>query len=140
MAAFNKINDFSKQLLLGTHIIGTHTFKIMLAASCASTNSVKGSLEIADGNGYPEGGATTTLALSETGGVTTVTGTEVTFAAVGGSITPFRYAVLYNDTAASDNLIGFWDYGSTVTLLDTQTFTVRFNGTTPGTIFTLTAN
>jgi hypothetical protein len=45
--------------------------------------------------------------------------------------------VLYNDTAASDNLIAWWDYGSAVTLNDGETFTVKFNNTTPGTIFTL---
>jgi hypothetical protein len=46
---------------------------------------------------------------------------------------------LYNDTATSpaDAAIAYWDYGSSVTLADTETFTVKFNNTTPGTIFTL---
>jgi hypothetical protein len=63
----------------------------------------------------------------------------VVFTATAGGIGPFRYAILYNDTATSpaDALIAFWDYASSVTLADTETFTVKFNNTTPGTIFTL---
>jgi hypothetical protein len=56
---------------------------------------------------------------------------DVVFTAAGGSIGPFRYAVLYNDTPTSpaDPLIGWWDYGSSITLADTETFTVDFDGT-----------
>ena len=52
---------------------------------------------------------------------------------------PFRYYVLYNDTATSpaDALIAWWDHGSAVTLADTETFTVKFSNATPGAIFTL---
>jgi hypothetical protein len=65
-----------------------------------------------------------------------VQGTQVVFTA-SGSVGPFQYAVLYNDTAASKNLVAWWDYGSAVTLNSGDTFTVKFNNTTPGTIFTL---
>jgi len=54
-----------------------------------------------------------------------------------GAVGPFRYATLYNDTAASKNLVQFWDYGSAVTLAAGETFTVRFNNTSPGSILTL---
>jgi hypothetical protein len=37
---------------------------------------------------------------------------------------------MYNDTSASDNLIGYYDYGSSITLNDTETFTVDFGATT----------
>jgi hypothetical protein len=77
--------------------------------------------------------------VDEVSGTTTVQGTQVVFTASGGSIGPFRYAILYNDTATSpaDALIGWWDYGSSITLADTETFTVKFNNASPGTIFTL---
>lgn len=139
MAAYNKFYDFTEQQLIGTHDWDTNVFKIMLTNSPPiATNTIKSNLtEISAGNGYTAGGTATTITVSETTGTTTVQGTQVVFTASGGSIGPFQYAVLYNDTAANKNLVAWWDYGSSVTLAATETFTVKFNNTTPGTIFTL---
>lgn len=140
MATFNKFQDFSEQLIRGVHDFDAHTFKVYLTntAPSASADAVKADLaEITAGNGYTAGGTATTITLSETTGTTTVSGTQVVFTAAGGSIGPFQYAVLYNDTSASDNLIGWWDYGSAVTLADTETFTWKPSNTSPGAILTL---
>lgn len=139
MATYTKFQDFSEQLVRGIHDWDAHTFKLMLTNTApVATNTIKADLtEIAAGNGYSAGGTATTISISEATGTTTVSGTEVVFTASGGSIGPFRYVVLYNDTAASDNLVAFWDYGSNLTLLDTESLTVRFNNASPGTIFTL---
>lgn len=138
MAVATKFQDFSEQLIRGVHDWDAHTFKVMLTNTApVATNTVKADLtEISAGNGYTAGGSATTITVSETGGTTTVSGTEVVFTATG-AVGPFRYAVLLNDTAASKNLVQFWDYGSAVTLAAGETFTVRFNNTTPGTILTL---
>jgi hypothetical protein len=37
--------------------------------------------------------------------------------------------VLYNDTATNDELIGWWDYNSSITLAAGETFTVDFDPT-----------
>jgi hypothetical protein len=140
MAAYNKFNDFTEQQIIGTHDWDANTFKIMLVNSPApiAANTVKANLtEISAGNGYLAGGTATTITVSEASGTTTVQGTQVAFTASGGSIGPFQYAVLYNDTAASKNLVAWWDYGSAVTLNTGDSFTVKFNNATPGTIFTL---
>ena len=139
MATFNKFNNFSNRLIAGEHDFDAHTFKILLTNTApTSANDVKADLtEISAGNGYTAGGTATTISQSMNDGTTTVQGTQVVFTASGGNIGPFRYAVLYNDTHASDALVGFWDYGSAVTLNDTETFTVKFNNTNPGTILTL---
>lgn len=139
MATYTKFYDFSEQLAEGIHDWDAHTFKVMLTLTApVVTNTVKADLtEISAGNGYTAGGTATTIATSETTGTTTVTGTEIIWTASGGSIANFRYAVLYNDTSASDNLVAFWDYGSTVTVASGETFTVKFNNASPGTIFTL---
>ena len=138
MATAIKHQDFTEQLIRGVHDWDAHTFKVMLSNTApVATNAVKADLtEISAGNGYTAGGTATTITVSETGGTTTVSGTEVVFTATG-AVGPFRYATLYNDTAASKNLVQFWDYGSAVTLASGETFTVRFNNASPGTILTL---
>ena len=139
MAAFNKFNSFTEKLIAGEHDFDAHTFKILLTNTApTAANSVKADLtEITAGNGYTAGGTATTISQSMNAGTTTVQGTQVVFAASGGNVGPFRYAVLYNDSHASDALVGFWDYGSAITLNDTETFTVKFNNASPGTILTL---
>jgi hypothetical protein len=59
-----------------------------------------------------------------------VLGDPPTWTASGAGFGPFRYAVLYNDTAASKGLIGWWDYGSSISLSAGDTFTVDFDPTT----------
>lgn len=66
-------------------------------------------------------------------------GNQVVFTASGGAIADFRYVVLYNDTPTSpaDPLIGYWDYGSTLTLNDGDSLTVKFNNSNPGTVLSV---
>lgn len=142
MAAFNKFNDFSEQLANGAQNFASDTYKVALSNSAptASNAALADITQISAGNGYTSGGTATTIAVSETSGTTTVTGTQVVFTASGGSIGPFRYVVLYNDTTASPvnkPLVGWWDYGSSITLADGETFTIKFSNTSPGAIFTL---
>jgi len=133
MAAYNKFNQFTKDLVDGVHNFSSDTFKVMLTNTApVSTNTVKANLsEISAGNGYSAGGTTTTVTTSTSTGTAKATASDVVFTASGGSIGPFRYAVLYNDTSTSpaDPLIAWWDYGSSITLNDTETLTVDFDGT-----------
>lgn len=142
MASYNKFNDFVEQLSLGIHDWDTHSFKVALTntapvATQASLDTGTNHPAPASANGYSP--TATTIGVSESSGTVTVTGTQVVFTASGGQIGPFRYAILYNDSATSpvDALVAWWDYGSSITLNDTETFTVKFNNASPGTIFTL---
>jgi hypothetical protein len=144
MATFNKFQDFSEQLTRGVHDFDAHTFKVALTntapvATQVSLDTVTNHPAPAAANGYTAGGTATTISISETTGTTTVSGTQVVFTATAGGIGPFRYVILYNDTATSpaDALIGWWDYATSITLADTETFTVKFSNTSPGAIFTL---
>jgi hypothetical protein len=139
MAAYNKFYDFSEQLVRGTHNFASNVFKVYLSndTPSQSADTVKADLaEISAGNGYTAGGTATTITISETTGTTTVSGTQVQWTATG-AVGPFRYAVLYNDTSASDNLVSWWDYGSSISLANGESFTVKFSGTDPGAIFEL---
>jgi hypothetical protein len=133
MASFNKFNSFVEAEAEKVHNLGADTLKILLTNTApVAGNTVKTDLtEIGAGNGYTAGGTQATISSSsQTGGTYKLVLADVVFTASGGSIGPFRYAVLYNDTATNDELIGWWDYGSSITLLTGETFTVDFDATT----------
>lgn len=131
MATYQKFNIFVEHLAKGVHDFSADTFKVYLsnAAPSASADSLKADMaEISAGNGYTAGGNTTTIGgTTQSGGTLTITATDpATWTASGGTIGPFQYAVLYNDTSTeqTDPLICWWDYGSAVTLQIGETFTV----------------
>lgn len=129
MATQNKFNDFAEQLGLEVHNLNTDTFKVMLTNTApVATNTIKTNItEITAGNGYTAGGDDITNTWSENPAATgEMVAVDVTFTASGGSIGPFRYPVIYNDTALSDNLMSWFDHGSAVTLSDGESFTVDF--------------
>lgn len=132
MASYNKFLQFTKDLVDGVHDFDNHTFKVMLTNTApVNTNTVKANLtEITAGNGYTAGGSTTTITTSTSSGTAKITGTDVVITASGGSIGPFRYAVLYNDTPTSpaDPLVAWWDYGSSISLASGESLTVDFDG------------
>lgn len=130
MATFQKFNSFPEALAEKTHNLGADTIKVMLSNTAPSaSNAVKADItEISAGNGYAAGGTAATISSSaQTSGTYKLVLADVVFTAAGGSIGPFRYVVLYNDTAASKQLIGWYDYGSAISLVSTETFTVDFS-------------
>jgi len=127
MATFSKFNAFSENLAEGVHDLGSDTLKVALtnSAPSASNSTLSDITQVAGGNGYTTGGTQATISSSEQlGGTYKLVLADVTFTASGGSLGPFRYAVLYNDTPTSpaDPLIGYWDYGQSVTLADGESF------------------
>jgi len=135
MAAFNKFDAFVEALAEKVHNLGTDTLKVYLTndTPSGSGDAVKADLaEIAPGNGYTAGGNTATqTSSSQTAGLyKLVLADPTSWTASGGNIGPFRYAVLYNSTTASGNLIGWWDYGTSITLAAGDTFTVDFDPST----------
>jgi hypothetical protein len=134
VASFQKFNSFVEALAEKTHNLGSDTLKVLLCNTApVATNTVKANLtEITAGNGYTAGGNTASITSSAqtSGTYKLVLGDPTTWTASGGSIGPFRYAVLYNDTATNDELIGFWDYGSSITLAAGESFAVDFDAST----------
>jgi len=131
MATYNKFQCFVGDLGDKVHDLDADDIKVYLtnAAPSAAGDSVKADLaEISAEHGYSAGGEDITAVWSETGGVGTLSGTDVTITAAGGTIGPFRYTVIYNDTptAPADPLIAWWDYGSSITPADGENFKVDF--------------
>lgn len=140
MATYNKFEGFIGYLGVGKNIdLNTDTIECYYsnATPSASLDDVKADLaEITNENGYtaPED---TTNAASETSGTLTMTGTDITTTASGGTFGPFQYVVMFDTTPASspiDPLISWWDYGSAITPADGESFSVDFGAN----IFTIT--
>ena len=136
MAAFNKYNIFSKNVAEKVHNLASDALKVALTntAPNAATHAVLADItEIGAGNGYTAGGnAAAQSSSAQSGGVYTLALNDpATWTANGGTMGPFRYAVLYNATPTSPlkPLIGYWDYGSSITLNDGETFTADLNNT-----------
>lgn len=132
MATFTKFNQFVEDVAEKVHNLGADTLKVALTNSAPlAANTVFANItEIAAGNGYTAGGTASTISSSaQTSGTYKLVITDVTFTASGGSIGPFRYVVVYNDTPTSpaDPLIGFYDYGTNVTVTDGNSFTTDFS-------------
>ena len=127
MAAYNKFNAFVNDVATKIHNLHSDTLKIMLSDTApVATNSIKTNItEITAGNGYTAGGTAATLVSDgQTSGVYKLVLSQPTFTASGGAIAQFRYAVLYNSTAGSGNLIGWWDYGAEVNVTTGNSFQV----------------
>jgi hypothetical protein len=127
MANYNKFNAFVNDLATKVHNLHSDTLKMMLSDSApVATNAVKTDItEIANGNGYSTGGATATLVSDgQSSGTYKLVLSQPLFTASGGSIAQFRYIVLYNSTAASGNLIGWWDNGAEVVVTNGNSFQV----------------
>jgi hypothetical protein len=128
MATFNKFNQFVQDLANKKHDLSADTLKVMLTntAPVAGNSILSDITEIATGNGYVAGGTqASTTSSTQTGGTEKLIVGDVVFTASGGSIGPFRYAVFYNATQTSPNkpLIGWHDYGASITLLNGESFT-----------------
>ncbi len=148
MATYVKFNQFVEDLvgkvhdLFGTAGAGADTLKVYLSndAPVVATDVVKADVvEITNEHGY-----TAPVSVANVGtrasGTVTVAGTNVTITASGGTVGPFQYIVLYNDTPTSpaDPLVAYWNYGSALTLNDGEALTLKINGgSSGGTLFTV---
>lgn len=134
MAAFVKFQSFVLSLAEKKHNLSADTFFVQFlnTAPNAATNAVETDLpaDLSTAGGYTAGGVTcgTATGSSQTGGTYKLTIADKVFTASGGSVGPFRYVVLFNNTATNKDLIGYYDYGvGGVTLADTETFTINFD-------------
>jgi len=139
MATFTKFDPLVEALAEGVHNWQTNTLAIALTASAPSAaNGVLGDITQISYTNIQDGTTTgrnvSGVTSSQTSGVYTLDAADLVLTATG-TVPAFRYLVLYNDTAASDPLIGYYDYGTTVNLLNGETFTIVWD---PTGILTLT--
>lgn len=115
----------------------THAFKIALFLSTSNCDTLSGTTTLASltnqhatANGYTQNSKAVTITTSNSGGTITVDETtNPVWTATGGSITA-RFAVIYDDTHASDQAVCVCLLDTTptdVTATDGNTFTITIN-------------
>jgi hypothetical protein len=131
MATLNLVNAFSEAVAEKVHNLGSDVIKVMFSNTLPTvSNSIKTDItEISAGGGYSAGGFTVTITSSaQTSGVYRLIASDLSFTA-SGAVATFQYVVLYNDTAASKNLIGWYAYPSAITMATGENFTIDFDNT-----------
>lgn len=131
MATFNKFQAFVEHLSEGVHDLGTDQLVVALTNSAPlATNSVLADITEISYTNLSSRNITTTTS-SQTSGTYKLVLTDLVLTSTSGPTGPFRYVVIYNDTPTSpaDPLIGYYDYGSSLTLADGETLTIDFDPT-----------
>lgn len=127
MATFNKINSFTEALAEKVHNLGSDQLVIALTntAHTSTWTQLSDLTQVAYTNLSSRN--ITTTSSAQTAGTYKLTLTDLVLTSTGGTTGPFRYVYIYNDTATNDELIGYYDYGSSITLQDGDTFTIDFD-------------
>ncbi len=132
MAALNKFDCFSENVAEKVHALGTDQLVVALCAAAnapIASNTVLANLTQASYTNCSTRNITNGTS-AQTSGTYKLVLTDLTLTASGGSVGPFRYIVIYNDTPTSpaDPLIGWYDYGSDLTLANGETLLIDFDG------------
>lgn len=130
MAAFNKFNSFVEAICEKVHNLGSDALVIALCAAAnapVATNTQLSNLTQISYTNLSSRAITTTSSAQSSGTYKLVLADLVLTAS--GTVAAFQYVVIYNDTATNDELIGWYDYGSALTLQNGETFTIDFDGT-----------
>lgn len=131
MATFSKFNSFVEALAEKTHNLGSDTLTVALT----DTTPTSANTQLSDiteisytniQNGATTGRDLTGVTSAQTSGTYTLDANDLVLTATG-TVPQFQWVVLYNNTATNDELIGYYDYGGKVNLLNGETFTITWD-------------
>ena len=130
MATFTKIQSFTEALAEKVHNLGSDQLKIALTTNANAPANTDTQLSDLSEISYTNLSSRdiTTSSSAQTAGTYKLTLADLTLSASGGAVATFRWVVLYNDDASNDELIGYYDYGSDLTLADGESLTLDFDG------------
>lgn len=130
MASFQKFQPFAEAVAEGRHNLGADQLRVVCCAAAnapVNTNGQLSNLTPIDHTNLSSRNITTATS-AQSGGTYRLVCNDLVLTAVGGAVPAFRYVAIYNDTALNDELVGFYDYGSEITLAVDESLTVDFDG------------
>lgn len=128
MATFNKFNAWVEAMVEGANL-GSDQFVVALTNTLpVNTNSVLADITQITYTNLSSRNLTT-ASSTQSGGTFSLTFNDLVLTA-SGAVGPFRYVVIYDDTVTSpaDPLVGWYDYGSSISLAAGETLTLDFTG------------
>ena len=128
-SSFSKFNSFVEAEAEKVHNLGSDALTVAMtnaANAPVAGNTVLANLTQIDYTNCSARTLTVTTS-AQSAGTYTLDANNLVLTATGGALPAFRYVVLYNDTATNDELIGWYDYGSDLTLAENETLTIAFN-------------
>ena len=129
MATYNKFNSFVAAIANKVHNLGSDQLMVALTNSAPSaSNTVLADITQISYT-YCSSRVLTTTSSTQVSGTYRLILADLLLLASGGSVGPFRYIVIYNNTATNKELIGYYDYGSALTLATTESLNLDFDNT-----------
>lgn len=132
MAVFHKFNQFSADCAMGVHKLKTSGDSLVIALTDVAPSPANAVLADLTQIAYTNlsSRAVTITGAGQALGVFTLICADLVLTA-SGTVAQFRYVVLYNSTPTTPlkPLIGWWDQGSEVNMINGQVFTISFDDT-----------
>jgi hypothetical protein len=133
MATFVKYEHFIEALVNEeVDVFGTNdTFRAVIHsdAPVAATDDELADLTQVTGTGYTAGGEDIQNDGTRSGGTVTMVAVDVVWTATAGDWTAGRYVSIHDDTSTTDILMNSYDYASSFTVGNGETFTLDFGAT-----------
>lgn len=128
MASFVKINSFVENVAEGKINLGGTGLTLALTntAHTAAWDELADLTQVS--YTYLSARVLTVSASSQTSGTYKLVIDDITLTATG-TVGPFRYIYIYDDASTGDKLIGYYDYGSSITMENGDTLLINFDGT-----------
>lgn len=129
MASYVKFYSFVEALAEKVHNLGSDQLMVALTNTAPAQSNTQLSNLTEVSYTYCSSRVITTTSSAQTSGTYKLILQDLTLTATGGAVGPFRYVVVYNNTATNKELIGYYDYGSSITLNASETLLIDFDGT-----------
>lgn len=129
MATWNKIHQFVEDLAHGVHDLETDQLVVALCAAANAPEATDATLSVLTTIDYTylSSRNITTTSSEQTSGTYKLTLQDLTLTSTGDATGPFRYVAIYNNGSVANSLLGFYDYGSDLTLQDGESLTIDFS-------------